>query len=220
MKPSVATTVLLSIYCAASGSLFAVAETPVPAGLPLSRYQAMIDKSPFALATAAPVEAPPAPTASFAQDFYITGIAKVGNNDFVSIGSKATPTQHFSLLAGQTGPDGISLASVAWSPEPGKSKATLKKGTEFGTIGFDEAALATSQSAQPAPQPQPFQPVPGQPQAIQRRPFQPISRVPAGRPIVPGTPQTLRPGMNNQPGFPQKGRLIRPRIPSIPSAPQ
>ena len=217
MKTSVSTAVLLSLCWAVSGSWVAAAETPDPIGFSLSRYQAMIDKSPFALATAPPVEAPPAPTAVFTQDLYVTGIAKVGGNDFVSIGYKGDPTKRFSLQAGQPGPDGITLASVAWSQEPCKSKATLKKGTEFGTIGFDEAAMAASAAAAPA-QPQPFQPPPGQPLQIQRRPFQPVSRVPAGRPIVPSTARPIRSGMN-QPGFPQ-GRIIRPRIPSIPSAPQ
>jgi len=125
---------------AAGGPLFAGDETA--AEVPLTRYQAMIDKSPFALATAPPTPAPEKAEASFAQAFYIAGMAQLPAGDLVTIFSKDAQ-QSFSLQVGESF-SGITLTSVAWSAEVGKSKATLKKGNEFGEIGFDEAALHAS----------------------------------------------------------------------------
>src|SRR5205823_3874355 len=76
----------------------------------------------------------------------------------------------------------------------GKSKATVKKGTEFATLEFDQANLQRPMQVTPQnPQPQ-MQP---QPQQLPQRPM-----------MVPGGKPALQPG--NVPQFPQVPRTNQP----------
>lgn len=106
---------------------------------PLARYQAMIERSPFVLATET---APPAPVVpenqGFTKDLVLTGAVRMESGEYITVSSRDL-TQRFSLGTGETYND-IALVSVAWSDAVGKTKATLKKGAEYGTIAFDEAA--------------------------------------------------------------------------------
>lgn len=120
----------------------------LPASTPLERYQPMLDQSPFALATQAAPPPPVTDAAGFAKDLILTGIARLSNGEFVSISSR-DQTQRFALSTGESYND-ITVASVAWSDAVGKTKVTLKKGSEYGVIGFDEALLAAA-AAQGAP---------------------------------------------------------------------
>ena len=130
------------------GGLAAADDAGGPPAVPLERYEALIQHSPFALATAA--AATPAPvkeeTASFANNYYVVGMAQMGEKPFVTISSRDRQ-QRFSLFVGETSADGITLSSVEWLPEVGKSRVTLKQGVEFGVVSFDEAAM------KPAPPP-------------------------------------------------------------------
>lgn len=206
---------LCAALCVATGMVCAA---EIPTAFPASRYQTMIDKSPFTLAT--PAVAPSAPTGpppdSFAKDYYLVGIAKLNNKEFVTIASHVDQTQRFSLFKGEQGPEGITVASVSWEPGIAKSKVMLKKGTEFGSITFDEAAQAGAAEGQAPPMPP--QPVPG----IQRpgmrpplhNPYQPpnmANRMMQNRSMVPNV-RPFRPGVN-PPGMPQS-RIRRPVIPS------
>ncbi len=176
------------ICCAAllSPTVWAVEEAapapaPVPESRPIARYAAMTEKSPFALATAA---APVAePQASFAANWYVAGIARLGDTDFVTIKSRDASTQ-FSLF-GREPQNGVSVASVEWSETIGKSKVILQKGTETAKLEFNEADLRG-----PAPAPN---------QAGGAVPAKP------GAPGVPGVVVTP-PGSNNapRPSFPSR----------------
>ena len=115
------------------------AANDLPAAMPLSRYDALMKKSPFALATPAGATAA-ASTAGFTANLYVSGVAKIDGRDFVTIRSKDGQT-HFSLMPGELGPDGIVITSVDWSDQVGKSKVTLKKGQETGVAEFDQAVL-------------------------------------------------------------------------------
>jgi hypothetical protein len=147
----------LAFLAILTAPLCATAETleETPASIPISRYQAMIEKSPFAPATAAPAPTVEAP--SFAKDYYITGMAQLGSKSFVTISSR-DQQKRFSLVEGQTF-EGMTLTGVEWAPGVGRSKVTLKKGSDFGVIGFDEAAM---QPAAP--------PVQQAPQQVQNQP--------------------------------------------------
>ncbi len=135
------------------------AANDLPAAMPLSRYDALMKKSPFALATPAGATAA-ASTAGFTANLYVSGVAKIDGRDFVTIRSKDGQT-HFSLMPGELGPDGIVITSVDWSDEVGKSKVTLKKGQETGVAEFDQAVLqappppaaVANESPQNGPQP-------------------------------------------------------------------
>jgi len=175
----------------------------LPASLPPDRYEQMVKKSPFALAT--PVVVAPV-TPPFASTLYVTGIAKIGNADFVSISSRDSQTK-LSLLAGEPGQDDISLVSIDWSEQIGKSKVTIKKGTEFAVLQFDQAALQTPIQVTPQiPPPMPQGGQPGGPPMPQGGP--------GGRRIILPNQPNAGP---NQPGIPPGGRQ---RIRIINSKPQ
>jgi hypothetical protein len=188
---------------------FGATTQDIPSAFPASRYEPLIKSLPFALAT--PVAAVAAP--GFAANMYLTGVAKIGSQNFVTIATRDQPPAHFSLTPGETA-DGISLVSVEWSEAVGKSKATIKKGTEFATLEFDQATMLKPPLITPQPQQMPQRPVispranqpllqPGV-QQIQRtnQPLQPNARVivpPAG-PQGPAVRQRVRvPPINSNP---------------------
>lgn len=117
--------------------------------LPMDRYAAITERSPFALAT--PVAPSAAPSASFAANWYISGIARLGDADFVAIKSRDLSKQ-FSLC-GHEPVDGVSVASVTWSDVIGQSTVILQKGTETAKLEFNEAQLRTPAAATATPAP-------------------------------------------------------------------
>lgn len=132
-----------------SPNLPTLAEDAVPSAFAKGRYEALRVRSPFAVAT---VVAAPAPQASFAANWYVGGVARLGDNYFVTIQSRDLSKQ-FSLVSGQE-VDGVMLASVNWSDEVGKSTVILRRGTETAKLEFNEAQLhgpATTATASPAP---------------------------------------------------------------------
>lgn len=119
----------------------------LPVATPLERYQPMLDQSPFALATQAATPPPVTDNEGFAKDLVLAGVARLSAGEFVSITTR-DQTQRFALSTGESY-NGITVASVAWSDAVGKTKVTLKKGSEYGVIGFDEALLAAASKAAP-----------------------------------------------------------------------
>lgn len=117
-----------------------------PAAVPLDRYRDMLARSPFVLATEAPAPVV-ADSAGFAKDLVLTGIVRMAGGEYVSIASR-DQSKRFGLMTGETY-DGITVVSVAWSDQPGKTKATLKQGNEYGIIGFDEAAAKNGTAVPP-----------------------------------------------------------------------
>jgi hypothetical protein len=124
------------------------AESPWPEKLPENRYDAMKEQSPFALATA-PAEPPKAPTESFTANWELTGAGTLPDGrEYVAVRSRDRRVA-FSLAGGEvsTDPDaqGVSLASVNWSPGYRKTSATLKKGTEFAKVEYSAEAAPPQQ---------------------------------------------------------------------------
>ncbi len=177
------------------------AEEAAPAPLPAERYAAMAGNSPFALATA--VAPPEAPQASFAANWYVSGIGRHGDTDFVTIKSR-DGSQQFSLF-GREPQNGVTVASVEWSETVGKSTVILQKGTETAKLGFNEAELrgpAAGAAPAGAPGAQPGRPQivpPGANNAVRGAPGIPPVVTPGGTPTTapvlgqplppPGTPQ-------------------------------
>ena len=147
-------TCLILAAALAGGLLSANAEDALPSSLPAARYTALRERSPFALATAA---APVAPQASFASNWYVTGVARIDDNYYVTIKGRDLATQ-FTLF-GNESVGGVSLASVNWSEQIGKSTVILRKGTETARLEFNEAQLrvpaAGTAGASPAPSAKP-----------------------------------------------------------------
>ena len=170
-----------------AGAVFAT-ENPLPHAdelpgpVPISRYQSILDKSPFAPPTAAVVAPITEATPSFAQDLYVTGVAKLSGGDFVTLSSR-DHSRHFALATGENF-DGMTLASIEWAQEIGKSKVTLKKGSEFGVVAFDEAATQTAPPPGEGAQP-------------------PVAQVMTPQPQVGGAPASVPP-------MRRRGPLIQP----------
>jgi hypothetical protein len=122
----------------AASSTIAMAANDVPASQPLARYDKMIARSPFAPAT--PAEPVAAATPGFATQLYVAGIAKISGGDLVTIRTK-DQQRSFSIASGEQGPDGIMVVGVQWADQVGRSKVTVRRGTETAVIEFDQATL-------------------------------------------------------------------------------
>ena len=187
MKQNAPVAVLLAIVSASIG-LGAWAGTsqpehpaqPLPTPFPEARYREMSARSPFAIATA-PVAAAAA-TPDFAAQLYVTGVADIGGDDFVSIKTRqpqdGQPVEVF-LEVGGTSDDGVKVERVKWSDEMGKTTVDVSKAGERATLAFDEDTIKTAAAPGPvAAQPRirlPMQPVPARPVGL------PIQNMPTRR---------------------------------------
>ena len=146
-----------------------LAADDVPKPFTFARYQAMLDRSPFAVATAvaAPVAAP-----NFAKDLYVANAAHLRDGDMITIASNAD--KNFKKYPTTTTPDdGYSIVGIEWSEKVGATKVTISKDGQVATLAFNEALLrqplaSGGQNANPQKE-----------QAIQAQ----------AQPIVPGVPQ-------------------------------
>lgn len=140
---------------------WAAGESASPKAWPKERYQQLAARSPFALATPVATSAPSAP---FAANLYVTGLAKIGEIDYVYLSTRDQQTR-YTLASGIAGPEDMSLVGIEWNPQIGKSKVTIQKGGETGVLEFDQAVIQAQPQAQVAPPPpqvpQPPQQIPG-----------------------------------------------------------
>lgn len=161
---------LLLLLSLAGLPLQMAAAEGLPKAFTIARYQPMMDRSPFAVATAV---AAPAATPNFAKDLYVTSAMHSKEEDMVTI-SSSTDKTFKKYLTTKAPVDGYSIASIDWSDKVGATKVTISKDGSVATIGFNEALLR---------QPGPGGQVPPQ-QTKQAE--QPQAVVPAAVPIVPG----------------------------------
>ena len=199
-------------------------ELPVP--FPAERYAALLEKSPFAIASAPP-EVIPVSTENFATNWVLTGISKQRDNDgkelfTVFVRSRDLATR-LVLSGDHPNEDGVSVASVEEAAVPAKSAVFLKKGSETGRVEFDQATVAAAPSApaaSAAPRPGGKNPSTVKPGAGPGKTAAPIPRPgmsaiprPGG---VPGAPTP--PGA---PGAQEPRRRIRPieDAPTVPNPP-
>ena len=164
----------------------------VPSGYTFARYQAMMDRSPFAVATAV---AAPAATPNFAKDLYVANAAHSKDGDLVTIASNAD--KNFKKYLTTNAPeDGYTITNIDWSDKVGATKVTIAKDGQTATLAFNEALLkqtiATGQPPQVPMQPQPqtqAQPIVPQPNAYAPQPN--VLR-PAPIPTLPTPPPRVR----------------------------
>src|SRR5437588_4038410 len=175
--------ILMSIF-AVPGAITGWADDVLPPRFNFNRYSAMVDHSPFAIATAVAL---PSATADFAKDLYVANAARSPEGDMVTIASSSD--QNFKKYLSTKQPvDGYGIASIEWSERVGATKVTISKDGKFASITFNEALLS-----QPAPN---APPVPAPPTAaVPAVPFVPSPLVApsvprkAPRPHVRGTIQ-------------------------------
>jgi hypothetical protein len=190
---------------ACSGAATASAQV-VPAKLDFAKYQGLLEKSPFAVATAA---APPPPTANFAKDLYVANAAHGPDGDLVTIASSAD--KNFKkYLSTSSEMDGYGISNIEWSDRLGATKVTISKDGQFATLTFNQALLSQPMANTPPP----AQTVPGQPTpAIAHPNMLPGAAIGAANP--PGG--TLKPAPI--PMLPTPPPHVRPTIPRNPNQP-
>ena len=132
---------LISIFTL-FGAITGQADDVLPPRFNFDRYSAMVNHSPFAIATAIAL---PSSTPDFAKDLYVANAARSPDGDMVTIASSSD--QNFKKYVSTKEPvDGYSIASIEWSDRVGATKVTISKDGKFATITFNQALLS-----QPAP---------------------------------------------------------------------
>lgn len=180
---------LISIFTI-FGTITGHADDVLPPRFNFDRYSAMVNHSPFAIATAIAL---PSATPDFARDLYVANAARSPAGDMVTIASSSD--QNFKKYVSTKEPvDGYSIASIEWSDRVGATKVTISKDGKFATITFNQALL--SQPASNAP------PVPNAPTAA----------VPA----VPAVPSPLAPSVPRQPTRPHVRGMIQRNPKAVP----
>jgi hypothetical protein len=109
----------------------------LPKPFSFARYQAMMDRSPFAVATAV---AASATGPNFAKDLYLANAARAKEGDLVTVAS-STDKNFKKYLTTNAPVDGYSISSIDWSDKVGATKVTIAKDGEVATLGFNEALL-------------------------------------------------------------------------------
>jgi hypothetical protein len=176
----------------------------LPKRVSFARYQAMMDRSPFAVATAA---APVITTASFAKDLYIANAATSPEGDMVTLASSSD--KNFKKYLTTKAPvDGFSISNIEWSDKIGGTKVTISKDGQFATLTFNQAVISQPvANAQPNQQSVINAPVPTMPQTV-----------PNIQPGVPSATGGIRPAPI--PTLPTPPPRIRGMIPRNPAANQ
>jgi hypothetical protein len=132
----------LSLILTVFGVFHSQAEEALPPRFNFERYAKMVEKSPFALATAV---AAPAATPDFAKDLYIANVAHSPDGDMVTLAS--TSDHNFKkYLTTKEAVDGYSISNIEWSDKVGATKVTISKDGNFATIAFNQALLSQTTS--------------------------------------------------------------------------
>ena len=180
---------LISIFTL-FGTITGQADDVLPPRFNFDRYSAMVNHSPFAIATAIAL---PSATPDFARDLYVANAARSPDGDMVTIASSSD--QNFKKYVSTKEPvDGYSIASIEWSDRVGATKVTISKDGKFATITFNQALLS-----QPAPNAPPV-------------PNAPTAAVPA----VPAVPSPLAPSVPRQPPRPHVRGMIQRNPKTVP----
>jgi len=174
-----------------------IAADEIPKRPDFARYSAMLDRSPFALATAVVM---PAATPNFAKDLYVANAARATGEDLVTVQSSGDKA--FKEYLSTKGPNdhGYAIANIEWSDRPGATKVTISKDGQFANLTFNQALIAQvppPNAAAPAP-------IPG-------------SAVPPGVPTPVPSYVPSKPG--NPSGYPTPPTHVRGVIQRNPNAP-
>lgn len=152
----------IGVAALAATSASAFAADDLPKRPEFARYEPMMNRSPFAVATAV---APPPVVSNFAKDLYVANAAHSPNGDLVTVASSADKNLKLYLTTAQP-VDGYSISNIDWSERVGATKVTITKEGQFATIGFNQALVSAPIAANapmttaPVAQPPPQVPVP------------------------------------------------------------
>lgn len=185
----------------------------LPKPYTFARYQSMMDRSPFAVATAVvPVTAP-----SFAKDLYVANaLRSKEEGDLVTIAS-STDKNFKRYLRSTATVDGYTITAIDWSDKVGATKVTISKDGQTATLGFNEALLRSPTAGQnPAAQPAMKQDQQQPPPAAQA----PAAVIPGVAPgVAPAVPAIKPMPVPTLPTPPPRVRGVIPRNPAANNPP-
>jgi len=166
------------------------AKDDLPTPEEFAHYQPMLQRSPFAVATAGALPNTP----DFAKDLYVANAAHSTEGDFVTLASTTDKNQKEYLSTKET-VHGYSISNIQWSDQVGETKVTITKDGQFATLTFNEALLSQAIQNPVGQIPQtPQQGIPGRPTS---NPQMPNSQMPIQRPMpvpqIPTPPPHVRP---------------------------
>jgi len=208
MKPVLIGTLLLL-----ASSVVAQADDGLPKRSDFNRYQAMLNRSPFAIATAPSVGAGP----DFAKDLYVANAARSPDGDLVTIAS-ASDKNFKKYLTTKMPVDGYAIANIEWSDRVGATKVTITKDGKYASLAFNQALLS-----------QPLQnPPPNPPSAVALAPGAVVPGIsppqnyvkPAPVPSLPPPQPMVPPAMQNRPhvrGVIQRNPNAATPVPNAPA---
>lgn len=194
----------ITLIALASLCARAFAADDLPKRADFSRYQAMLDHSPFAVATAA---APPPVAPNFAKDLFIANAAHAADGDLVTVAS-SSDKNFKKYLTTKTPVEGFGISNIEWSDRVGATKVTISKDGQFATLTFNQALLTQPLANAPIqPQQQIVPPPPGtiQPQL--------------NMPVLQPTPAFNLPKPMPVPSLPTPPPRVRGVIPRNPTTP-
>lgn len=190
---------VLSISTVAILAAVVRADDVIPKRSDFNRYEGMVEKSPFAVASA-PVQT--AVVAAWSKDLFIANALHMDDVDLVTVNSLSDKNMREYLTTEGPNDHGYGISSIEWSENPGATKVTISKDGQFATIGFNEAIMAQMPSVPNVQPPQPAK-YPGAPQPAAGGGAQPMPVQPANMPpphvrgVIQRRPQA--PGQNGQP---------------------
>src|SRR5690242_2406601 len=107
-------------------------------GLPtkgnFDRYQAMLERSPFAVTSEVVL---PAATPNFAKDLYVASAARSSDDFMVTIASN-TDGAFRKYLTRKVVIDGYTIVRIKWSRKVGQTKVTISKDGQLATLSFNQ----------------------------------------------------------------------------------
>ena len=119
-------------------AIFVRADDVLPRQPEFALYQAMLNRSPFAVASAvvAPAVAP-----DFARDLYVANAARSQDGDLVTIAS--TTDRNFKEYLSTKAPNehGFAISDIRWSDKIGETKVTITKEGKYATLSFNQALI-------------------------------------------------------------------------------
>jgi hypothetical protein len=194
--------------------VIALADDPLPKRPDFNRYQAMLNRSPFAIATVAV----PTATPDFAKDLYVANAAKSADGGFVTIASATDKNQKEYLSTKGPNDNGFAITDIQWSDQIGQTKVTITKDGKSATLTFNQALLSQpgqnpNQPQANAVQPQPPLYPPGM--SVPSQPYQKPAPIPSLPPAYQQGRQTPQPGQIHQRGVIQRNPTPAP-TPNVP----
>ena len=139
---------LLGVFTSGNAA-FALDAVPQPH--PPSRYEQMAQQWPFSVATplAPVVEKGP----SIFNQMHVVGVLRIneGGQEQDTVWLKNNADQTTIAVKSNQPKEGFAIAGIEWSERVGKGTVTIKHGSEFGKLQFDQSAVAPPPPPSPAP---------------------------------------------------------------------